>query len=466
MNIDQQWQQWNEYQQVFEQLSREFITGLNTRPVSAGSINKGPGLTFGQGLDGVEQLKSLLQNQVMPYLSGSAGPRYWGFVTGGATPVACLADWLVSVFDQNVSKGGDSIASAIERQTIQWLQELYQLSGEFKGVMTTGATAANFLGVLSFRQWAGEQCGLDVAKQEMSGLDMEIFTATPHASMLKRLGMAGVGQQQITGVPTLKNSEEIDCEQLKALMAKSQAKAKVVIASAGTVMTAGFDDLQTVASLCQQTNSWLHVDGAFGIAERLVNASPRTAGIELADSITIDNHKWLNVPYDSGTLLVRHEEYLKGACHVGAPYLNTDSQHTDFMSLGVENSRRFSAFPVWLSLLAYGRQPIKHWVEANIQQAAQLSQWIDQSQEFELVFPCTLNIVLFRPVCDRHSLPQANRYTRAVMEALNQQGQVFFSPGVWQGKQVIRAAMSNWKTTAEDIELAIASLQQCVPGSE
>ena len=459
MQVETKWANKPEYFQQFERLAAEFIQTVDRRSVEA-KQEKYQALSLADKPQTLVDLADMLKSRVMPFLSASAGPRYWGFVTGGATPVACFADWLVTVFDQNLSKAGDSIATDIEYQTLEWLLELYALPKDFSGVITTGATAANFLASLSFRQFAGNRIGLDVTANGLAGLEVEVFTASPHASMLKAMGMAGLGQKQCHYITTLPNSEEMDTAALAKALANSHSESKVVIASAGTVTTTSFDDLESIAELCHLHGAWLHVDGAFGIAERLLpGGNYKTQGIERADSITIDNHKWLNVPYESGAFFTRHQNLLKQSCHVDAPYLKTDSSRPDFMSLGVENSRRFRALPVWMSLLAYGKQEISSWVQGNVDQAKHLALWLQDSESYELLHPCTLNVVLFRPRSGEGVVDKADELTRVYLKALNRDGRVLFSFGSWNGQAVIRAALSNWQTSLADVDIAISALE-------
>jgi glutamate/tyrosine decarboxylase-like PLP-dependent enzyme len=393
--------------------------------------------------------------EIKNQLSASNGPRYWGYVTGGANPIATLADWLVTLFNQNVANRGDSIAPLVEQQAIDWLCSLLYLPEQFKGIITTGATAANLLGTFVARQHLGNIQGLDIAKQGLTGLDIKVFSATPHASMIKCLGMAGLGQSQWCKVATLDQSEAMDPEDLSRCLEKSHNKGKWVIASAGTVTGTDYDDLKLIASLCKKHNAFLHVDAAFGIFERLVNTTHRyTQGIELADSITLDCHKWLNVPYDSGVFLTRHINDLYNSCNVNAPYLANTSQELPFMSLGIENSRRFRALPIWATLIAYGRQGVKESIQNNIDQAKQLAQWLEQSLHYTLVKPCQLNVVVFS-VSKHHPLEND-----ACLEVINNTGEVFMTPGNWQGEPIIRAALSNWSTTYEDVDSVIGILNK------
>jgi glutamate/tyrosine decarboxylase-like PLP-dependent enzyme len=410
-----------------------------------------------KGID-FDTLNQYISDNIQPNLSASNGGRYWGFVTGGANPVATFADWLVTTFNQNVSKGGDSIASSIEQQTLTWLCELFELPTTYKGIFTTGATAANLLAAITARQYAGNQQGIDVAKNGLKDLDVSIFSATPHASMIKSLGMAGLGQDSWQKIACKSDSEAMDVKCLAKALLNSQSTSNIVIASAATVTGTDYDDLVEITKLCKRHNAWLHVDAAFGIFERvLAGEKGKTQGIELADSITLDCHKWLNVPYDCGVFLTQHQSLLKDSCHVDAPYLASDNQDIAFLSLGIENSRRFRAFPVWATLMFYGKEGIKNQIERNIDQAKRLAEWIDKSPDYILVKPCELNVVLFKPNLENLSLT-----SQECMDKLNNSGQVFLTPGSWQGESIIRAALSNWTTTDEDIKLVIKTLSEIV----
>jgi glutamate/tyrosine decarboxylase-like PLP-dependent enzyme len=404
---------------------------------------------------GLNDFHTFFNQYIAGNLSASNGGRYWGFVTGGANPCATLADWLVALFNQNVAQRGDSIASELEQHTLAWLCELFSLPDEFKGVFTTGATAANILGALSARQYVGKLQGIDVAQDGMAGMNFEIYTASPHASMIQSLGMAGFGQKSWQKVRTLANSEAMCVDSLAYMLSNSRCKGKIVVASAATVTGTDYDDLKAISKLCQTHDAWLHVDAAFGIFERLLNGPKgKTEGIELADSITLDCHKWLNVPYDCGVFLTRQPAYVVQTCDVQAPYLNTTSDQVNFRSMGIENSRRFRALPVCATLIGYGKEGIKKQIHNNVLLAKEFAQWLDNSDKYELVKPCELNVVLF---CPGSSHPLKN--VEACLAAINASGRVFMTPGVWQGKPIIRAAFSNWVTTHSDIAKVTTLLQ-------
>ncbi|WP_144212884.1 pyridoxal phosphate-dependent decarboxylase family protein [Shewanella donghaensis] len=452
-------------QQLFDAFKRqfdEFHNGLPSRNVASKTLEIATEPLPENGSE-FSELVNYIDSAIQPNLSASNGGRYWGFVTGGANPVATYADWLVTTYNQNVAKGGDSIASSIERQALSWLCQLFELPDSFKGIVTTGATSANLLGAFTARQFTGMQQGINVALEGMSQLDVAIFSATPHASMVKSLGMAGFGQNSWHKVDCLAESEAMDVnsleQQLVIMKAENSPKSIIVIASAATVTGTDYDDLIAISNLCKRYNAWLHVDAAFGIFERLMHgAEGKTKGLEFADSITLDCHKWLNVPYDCGVFLTQHQGLLQASCEVDAPYMMSDANEVAFMSLGIENSRRFRAFPVWATLKAYGKEGIKAQVSRNVAQAKQLAQWLEASDLYELVKPCELNVVLFKPKANLAEESLTAMSANECMLKLNQTGEIFFTPGVWNGEPIIRAAISNWVTTEEDMQTAIRAL--------
>lgn len=349
--------------------------------------------------------------------------------------------------EQDLNQQGPGTEAAFQAFIEQIAPGLSATTGAKYFGFVTGATASNILGLLCGRQYAGAQQGLDIARDGFGGAQIAVFSATPHASTQKAMAIAGLGREQITRVECLPDSEAMDVDALAQLLAACASPGKIVVASAGTVTGTDFDDLVAIAKLCQQHNAWLHVDAAFGLFSRLLPEKlALTQGIELADSITADGHKWLNVPYDCGIFYTRHMAYLQQVCSVAAPYLDIGSNAPAFLDRGIENSRRFRALPVWMTLYAYGVEGYRQMIANNCAQALQLANWIAASDQYELLSPCNLNVVIFRPrLCSESEVKQCLRQ-------INDSAQVFMTPGVWQGSGGIRAAISNWKTTAEDIE--------------
>lgn len=446
---------------ILEQAARQatrFLEHIDQRAVFQPSCALPPTALPDHG-SGAAAALHLFSTHFEPLLSASAGPRYLAFVTGGSTPAAVAADWLVSAYDQNASHARGSCACAVELQALDLLRQLVGLPSGFEGCMVTGATMANFCGLGAARQWCGEQQGIDIAQIGVSAAaPIKVFAATPHASAIKALAMLGMGRAAYQAVACLPGREALDVQALREALAQHGAPS-IVLASACTVNTADFDDLSSIAELCREFGAWLHVDAAFGL---FAACSERHAGLlkglELADSIAADAHKWLNVPYDCGLVFTRHLGVLERTLQASAAYLvsNTAQEVPDLFPRTPESSRRFRALPVWMTLMAYGRDGYREIVERTCALAEALGTWIDASPHFELLARVRLNVVCFAL---RYHTPEANQRFLRKIEA---DGRVFLTPTHYAGRPALRAAFSNWRTTGADLDITQAALHDAV----
>jgi glutamate/tyrosine decarboxylase-like PLP-dependent enzyme len=392
-----------------------------------------------------------------PHMANSAGPRYFGFVTGGSTPAAVAGDWLVSVYDQVMSGSNDSAAHVIERQALHFLKQLFKLDAAYFGSFVTGATMSNFVSLATARQWYGEQLGLNFSEAGLFGAPpMKVISASPHSSILKSLSMLGMGRNAWVKIDTLPDREAIDVAKLEAYL-QNISEPVVVVANAGTVNTVDFDDLQALAALKEKYGFWLHVDAAFGgFAACSDQYSHLVAGINAADTITVDAHKWLNVPYDAAMQFTRHKAIHVKVFQNQAAYLGDPALMPDAMHFTPENSRRFRALPSWFTLLAYGREGYREIVERNCASAKTLGDYLERSEAFKLLAPVRMNVVCFTFRQEGITMEEI----RAFLKAVRDDGQVFFTPTLYKGVAAIRAAVSNWQTGPKDIELAFEVLRK------
>jgi glutamate/tyrosine decarboxylase-like PLP-dependent enzyme len=390
----------------------------------------------------------------------SAGPRFFHFVMGGGTPAALGADWLASTFDQVAFAWiASPLASRLEAVALDWLKDLFELPPELGGVLTSGATMANFTGLAAARNWWGEKQGVDVEERGLAELPpLPILTSGyVHPSAVQAVGMLGVGRGNVRGFAR-DAAGRLDLEALEAALAELDGEPAVLIGNAGEVNAGDFDPIAAMADLAQRYGAWLHVDGAFGLFGRVTpRCAELTAGIERADSITADGHKWLNVPYDCGFAFVRQPERLGKTFAAGAPYLpRPDDPRPAFGYIAPENSRRARALAVWATLRAYGRAGYRAMVERHLDLAQRLAARVDAEPEFERLADVRLNIVCFRchppGMDDPEELDELNR---RLGDALLRDARVFAGTTVYEGKVAFRPAIVNWRTGPEDVDLLV-----------
>lgn len=434
-----------------------FLASLDARPAAAraGLTGDAPGPLAEEGVGGEAALDELWA-RFEPQFSGSAGPRYLGFVTGGGTPAAVAADGLVGVIDQNAQRNGDTSAVFVEREALAWLRELFGLSAAHTGTFVSGATMANFVGLALGRQWLGHRHGVDVARQGLAGLPpLRVLSGAIHSSTLKAMAMLGLGREAHVPVALRAGREAVDLEALERALAAQQGQPVIVVANAGTVNTVDFDELRAIAALRQRYPFWLHVDAAFGA---FAAASPRYAaladGLDEADSITVDAHKWLNVPYDSAMQYTRHLALQLEVFQNASSYLPPPEPVAEnVLHLTPENSRRFRALPVWAALRAYGRAGHREIVERSCACAAQLAERLAAEPAFQVLAPVRMNVVCF-------GLRAGGAAARdALLRKVHEDGRAFLTPTTLAGEPAVRAAFSSWRTTAADVELVMAALR-------
>ena len=447
-------------------LAAEYLANLADRPVSRrpGPAEMAAALDEALPESGCDPAAAVSEwfHRAEGGIVASGGPRFFGFVNGGATPAALAGDWLASAIDQNAGMWLSSPAAAqTELTVLRWLKELFGLPADWAGALTSGATMANLVGLAAARQWAGARLGFDAAADGLAGrAPIAVISSTEiHASAVKTLATLGFGRNSVRRVAAPGGA--VDLAALAVELAGINGPA-IIVGNAGEVNTGAFDDLAGLADLrdAHPGGAWLHVDGAFGL---FAAASPTlahlTRGIERADSVAADGHKWLNVPYDSGFAFVRDGDALRGAFAGSGAYLTPGADAGwDPLTHVPEMSRRFRGLAAWCALKADGRSGYRALVERCVGNAAGFAAWVERTPGLDLMAPAPLIVVCFRYTPDGLDDDATDAFNRAAVAALQADGRVFVTGTVWRGRAAIRAAFDNWATGSADV----AVLQEAV----
>jgi glutamate/tyrosine decarboxylase-like PLP-dependent enzyme len=453
--------------QLVTRRAAEYLATLGERPVSSDAVGNASAeidCVFPEGGHGAAAAVEQLMRIGTAVSIHSAGPRYFHFVTGGATPAALAADWLTSVFDQNAAAWECSpFATELETVTLNWLKQLFGIPSEFGGIILTSATMANFVGLSCARHWWAEQHGVDLTSAGMAGLgNMPVFTSGyVHVSVIKALQMLGCGRQSLR-VLSQDDTGRLDANGIVAALRAVRGPA-VIVGTAGEVNAGCFDPIDQMADLAEEFGAWLHIDGAFGLFAAL---SPRTAHLVSsagrADSVISDGHKWLNVPYDSAFAFIRdRSRMVKTFGAPGAAYLpGPDSPHVNYEDYGPDASRRARSLPIWATLYAYGRTGYREMIDRHLDLAQHLGRLVESSPDLELLAPVQLCNICFRyrhPDMDERALDTVNA---EIGRALTADGRVLAGTTVYRGRTALRPAIVNWSSTDDDIELLVRVVRE------
>ena len=406
--------------------------------------------------DSIDAAKVLAELDTLgsPATVACTGGRYFGFVTGGALPAPLAANMLAAAWDQNSGLEVQSpIAAHLERVCRDWMIALLGLPAQTEIGFVTGATMANFTGLAAARHSVLRAQGWDVEAQGLFGAPplTVVVGDEVHVSLMKGLGMLGLGRERVVRVP-VDGQGRLIAARLPAIDGPS-----IVCLQAGNVNTGAFDPIGEVAARLHGTGAWIHVDGAFGLwAAASSQKRALISGIDLADSLATDAHKWLNVPYDSGLVFVRDARALYAAMSANAAYF-PEGQTRDPQRFVPEGSRRARAIEVWAALRSLGRRGLAEMIERNCRHAERFA------NELRKAGYQVLNDVVLNQVLVSFGAPEV---TRRVIAAIQQDGTCWCGGTSWQGTLAMRISVSSWATSDADVEQSIAAIVRCARATE
>ncbi len=411
------------------------------------------------GSDPAELLQAVA-DLILPYPMGNNSPRFFAWVNSPAAPLGILAELLAAGLNASVA-GGDHAATYVEHGVLNWLKAMMSYPADSGGVLTSGGSVANLvaLGVMRHVQANG-----DVRENGIhgEGAPMVVYTSTQgHSCLQKAVELLGIGHQYLRRVP-VDSDYRMDVEALRAQIAADRSaglRPVCVAASAGAVNTGAIDPLDDIADLCAEEGLWFHVDGAYGgfgiLAEQTAGLYK---GIERADSLAIDPHKWLYVPVECGCALVRDRQAMRDAFSVIPPYLRDDAAQPWFSEFGVQQTRAFKALKLWLTIQQIGAQGYRELISRDIALARYLQARIRARADFELLAAGPLSVTCFRytPTGAR----DLDALNRALLAIVQQEGRAFLTSTELDGRLALRACIVNFRTAESDLDTLLDLLAE------
>ena len=461
-------QDWVELRALGHRMVDDMLTYLQTvreRPVwqpTPENVKEFLKKPLPQNPQSVEEAYQEFVDNILPYPLGNIHPRFWGWVMGGGTPFGVLAEMLAATMNPNLG-GGDHVANNVELQVLDWFKEIFGFPKSASGLLVSGGSMANLVGLTVARN---SKAGFDIRIQGVASAPRRLVlygSAEMHSSIEKGVEMLGLGRDALRLIP-VDDQFQIDLAALEKSIADDKAAGFLpfcLIGNAGTVGTGAIDALDALADIAQRENMWFHIDGAFGsLAVVSPELRPLVKGLDRADSVAFDLHKWMYMPFEAGCVLVRDKEAHRLAFTLTPEYLAYHERGAAggshwFNEYGPQLTRGFRALKVWLSIKEHGIAKYGRLIKQNVDQCQYLTKLVEESPDLELLAPTSLNIVCFRYKVLGLSEEKLNDLNRTIMMELHEQGIAVPTYTTLNGKFAIRVAHTNHRTRREDFDVLV-----------
>jgi len=442
-----------------------YLESVRERPVwqpVPGSVKQKLSIPLPLNPQKPEDIYEEFLDYILPHPMGNIHPRFWGWVIGTGTALGMLAELLAAGMNPNVG-GADHVANYVERQVLEWCKEMLGYPMEASGLLVSGGSMANLVGLTVARN---TMSGFDIRREGLGAAQKPMTfygSVETHSSNQRAVELLGLGSAALRQIPV--NAEfQIVLSALEAAVSKDRDDGFhpiCVIGNAGTVNTGAIDDLKALAYFSEREDLWFHIDGAFGaLAALSPELRPLLSGLERADSLAFDLHKWMYMPYEIGCVLVRNKANHRGAFLMSAEYLTHAERGLAggplwFSEYGPQLSRGFRALKAWMSIKEHGIKKYGRLIKQNVDQARYLAELVDDSPDLERLAPVPLNIVCFRFKADRLDDASLNQLNQELLIQLHERGIAVPSHTTLGGKYALRVAITNHRSRREDFDVLV-----------
>ncbi len=462
-----------QFQQWIEQAGQLIIDFYNRKGESTVFAGKSPAQVqalFDEPLPGqptnINQVLEKVESDVLGSITNNVGPRYFGYITGGGNQAAVLAEMIKASLNQNNLKWHSSpVSTELEILVMRWVAEFIGYTSESAGVLLSGGSVANHQALAVARKI---KVPVDIAENGL--YDCQPLTvyvsAEGHSSFDKAVDMLGIGKKYLRKIPC-DDAFRMDIAELEAQIKKDKKTGYhplCAVGVAGTTNTGAVDDLKRIAEVCKKYDLWYHVDAAYGgPAARVAEKTHLFEGMQQADSVVVNPHKWMYVPFEAGGLLVKDPAHLRATFSTIPDYLKSDRTNdgrTDLMEYNLPLTKEFKALKVWMTFKTYGAQKLLQTIESDIQNTVYLTNQINKTDALEVVAPAPLSIVCFRFNPGEKTDKKLNQLNDAIIKRIEEDGRVFLTGTKVKGNTALRVCFINHRTKKTDIDYLLEVVLQ------